>query len=60
MGWLYLGQDRGMMLCAVCISVRIWGRVCGLAVSRSGWGCENMGWQYLGQDRGMVICACSI
>jgi hypothetical protein len=36
MGWLYLGQDRGM---------RIW-----FAVSRSRYECEGMGWLYLGQD----------
>jgi hypothetical protein len=39
MGWMYLGQDRGM---------RIWA-----LVSRSGYECEGMGWLYLGQDMGV-------
>jgi hypothetical protein len=27
----------------------------GLAVSRSGYGCECMGWLYLDQDRGVSV-----
>jgi hypothetical protein len=29
----------------------------GLAVSRSGWGYEDMGWVYLGQDMGVSVWA---
>jgi hypothetical protein len=57
MGWLYLGQDSGMRIWAGCIWVRI--GVCGYgpAVSRSGYGCEDMGWLYLGQDMGVSVWA---
>jgi hypothetical protein len=57
MGWLYLGQDRGMGIRAGCIWVRI--GVCGYgpAVSRLEYVCEDMGWLYLGQDIGVFIWA---
>jgi hypothetical protein len=43
MGWLYLGQDRGMRKWAGCVYVRM--------------RCEDMGCLYLGQDKGMRIWA---
>jgi hypothetical protein len=43
MGWLYLDQDRGMI-------IRVF-------LSRSGYGFECMGCLHLGQDRGMWMWA---
>jgi hypothetical protein len=57
MGWLNLGEDRGVRVRAGCIKFRI--GVCGyrLPVSRSRYYCECMDRLYLGQYMGVSVWA---
>jgi hypothetical protein len=57
MGWLKLCQDIGVKIWVGCIWVRIGVLGYGLAVSRSGYGCEYMGLLFLCVDKGVSIRA---
>jgi hypothetical protein len=55
MGWLFLGQDKGVRTWTGCIWVKRGMSGYGLAVSGSEKGNEGTSWLYLGQDRGVRI-----